>query len=83
MWLYLHCGVRVGSLAGQPGGWLIHPGHPKVPAPPLEHQSLVMGSVEVDKSGPSLGQPKSWMRSRRETGCGAGMTQGWGDPRRL
>lgn len=55
MWLYLHCGVRVGSLAEQPGGWLTHLGHPMVPAPPWEHQSLVMSSVEVGKSGPSLG----------------------------
>lgn len=55
MWLYLHCGVRVGSLAGQPGGWLTHLGHPMVLAPPWEHQSLVMHSGELGKLGPSLG----------------------------
>lgn len=43
MWLSLHCGVRVRSLAGQPERWLTYLAHPVVPIRPWEQQRLVTG----------------------------------------
>lgn len=75
MWLYLHCGVRVGRLAEQPGGWLTHPGHPTVPAPPWEHQSLVMSSVEVGK------WPQFGLTQELDEKPERNWVWGWNDPR--